>query len=378
MRIGLTCATIEPGFTGGKIDGIGVHTKNLYQEFLKRNLSVTPVAFPKPKIGFRTSELPQGKMLPLPFNISTLLSMSAPMSRLLYKDLKKHIDILHVTDHLIPRVKNIPVVATMHDALMFSHPEWYSCSFSHIKNRFRKKSMHWANHYITVSKAMIPELVEFVGIKEKDISVVYNGISDFWFEKFGAEEKNKLLARFNLPEKFILHTGTIQPKKNAARLIEAYLHLPADLRHEYPLIIVGKIGWDIEEQMAAINKLIDQKAGLWLQYVTSDELRALYQAASLYLCPSLHEGFGYTLLEAFASEVPALVSNVTALPEIAGDAAWLVDPYSVNGMQEAMYRLLTSEALRQELVAKGKLRAQEFTLERCVQGTLKVYEKIAS
>lgn len=378
MRIGLTCATIEPTFTGGKIDGIGVHTKNLYQEFLKRNLSVIPFAFPKPKIGFWSSELPEGKMLPLPFNLSTILSMSGSVSKVLYRHLKKQIDILHVTDHLIPRVRNIPVVATMHDALMFSHPEWYSCSFSHLKNRFRKKSMHWANHYITVSHAMIPELVEHVGLKEENISVVYNGIANSWFEKLTADEKNKLLARFNLPEKFLLHTGTIQPKKNAARLIEAYLRLPADLRHEYPLVIVGKVGWDVEEQMAAIHKLIDQKAGLWLQYVTSDELRALYQAASLYLCPSLHEGFGYTLLEALASEVPALVSNVSALPEIAGDAACLVDPYSVGGMQEAMYRLLTSESLRQELIAKGRLRAREFTLDCCVQGTLKVYEKIAS
>lgn len=377
MRIGLTCATIEPSLTQGKIDGIGVHTKNLYDEFLKLNHQVVPYAFPRPKAGFTASSLPNGKLLPLPFNYSTVLSLSDPASKIIYRHLKKDIDVLHVTDHLIPRVRNIPVIATLHDALIFSHPEWYYTNFNGIKNWFRKQSMQWATHFITISQAMVPELVKFAGIPEDKISVVYNGISPFWFEKISPEQRKTILAKFHLPEKFLLFTATLQPKKNAARVIQAFFDLPAEIRHEYPLVIVGKKGWDAEESLSAISRLTGEKAGFWLQYVTNEELRALYQSASLYLCPSLHEGFGYTLLEAMASETPVITSNISALPEIAGDAAYLVCPRDTAGIKAAMQEILTNSTLRASLIQKGIHRAAEFTIEKCAKETLKVYEKIA-
>ena len=151
--------------------------------------------------------------------------------------------------------------------------------------------------------------------------MVYHGITPQWHEKFSAEERARILTRFNLPPKFILFTGTLHPKKNLPRLIKAFLHLPKELKQEYPLIIVGRSGWDTEESLAAINILEAQKCGRWLDYVNLEELRALFQSATLYAHPSLHEGFGLTLIQAFASGTPVLTSNITAMPEIAGDAA---------------------------------------------------------
>jgi glycosyltransferase involved in cell wall biosynthesis len=206
--------------------------------------------------------------------------------------------------------------------------------------------------------------------------VVHLGVSPWWFERASAEDKEVVLKKFNLPNKFVLFTGTLQQKKNLPRLVAAYLELPLDLQTEYPLVVVGRAGWGMEESLASIQTLTEQKRGHWLKYVSMDELRALFQSSSAYLHPSLHEGFGLTLLEAFASETPVLTSNVAALPEIASDAAYLVDPYSISEIRDGMQALLTDSGLRERLVMKGNKRVQDFSWEKCARETLKVYESL--
>lgn len=223
---------------------------------------------------------------------------------------------------------------------------------------------------------MIPELVEHIGIKPEKISVVYLGIQEEWFQKTSEAHKLAALKKFNLPRNFLLFTGTLQHKKNLPRIIHAYLALPTDIQEAYPLVIVGRAGWGTEESLAAIQKLTDQKKGVWLNYVSIEELRVLFQCASLYVHPSLHEGFGLTLLEAFASETPVLTSNVTALPEVAGDAAYFVDPYSVAEISQGIQRMLTSPSLQEVLVQKGVARARKFSWEKCAEETLKVYKSL--
>lgn len=361
MRIGLTSHTI----TEGKMDGIGIYTKTLLEFFLKKNLIVTPVSF--------SNNLSQ-----FSYTTATLISLLTPFSSLIYQDMTKQLDLLHITDHMIPRVKKIPVIATLHDALMFKHPEWYPSKFRHLKNNLRKETIKWANHFITISHAMVPELVQYLGINEKNISVVYNGIPEHWHHKISHEEKLQILKKLNLPEKFILFTGTLQPKKNIPRLIQAFMDLPQDIREEYPLVIAGKAGWDTEKSLAAIQLLTSTKAGYWLDYVSELEIKTLYQMASLYVFPSLHEGFGLTPLEAFASGTPVVSSYIPAITEVVQDAAFLVDPYSIIDIKNAMHNALTSETWRRNYKEKAYQRVKEFTQEKCARETLKVYEKIAS
>lgn len=370
MRIGLTCTTIEPALTHGKIDGIGTYTKTLYEQFLLWNLSVTPYSFPKMNHWIKSSGFPNGRVFPLPFEIARFLPFSPR--------LKNTIDFLHVTDHLIPPVTDVPLIATIHDTLMFKTPEWKGSTLQGFKNWLRNRTTRWVKHFITITHAMVPELIADLGIKEENISVVHNGISPWWSETVSVEEKQRVRNKFKIPEHFLLHTSTLQPRKNIPRLIEAYLQLPKDIRDNYPLILVGKLGWDTEETLKAIHHLTSQKAGLWLNYIDENELRALFQSATLYLTPSLHEGFGRTILEAFASNTPVITSNLAGMPEVAGDAAYLIDPYSTNDLKEGMQKLLTNQILRQALAAKGKERVKIFTLEKCARETLKVYEKIAS
>lgn len=373
MRIGLTCTAVEASLTQGKIDGIGVYAKTLLDEYHALGLDVTPISFPPLKQLGSTSSLPRGKMLPLPYTAATLVSLLKPLAHSLHQPLSRQLDILHVTDHMVPRMNSIPVIATIHDALMFKHPEWYRSKLRKLKNSLRKQTMTWADHFITISNAMVPELVEYLGIPEEKISVVYNGISPWWQEDVSSETRENILAKLGIPGRFILFTGTLQPKKNIPTLIEAYLMLPEDLRKTYPLVIAGKAGWDTEESLNAIQKLTASQNGYWLNYVSDDEIRVLYHAASLYVFPSLHEGFGRTLLESFAGKTPVIASNIPALSEIAGDAAYLIDPMSRADLKQAMQTLLTSDSLPHSLIEKGLERLKAFTLQRCAEETLRVY-----
>lgn len=374
MRIGLTCTTIEPKLAQGKIDGIGVYTQSLYDQLQQLGQDVIPYSYSKHSLN--TSSFPNGQLFPLSYLRARALSWVPLASQILYKGIKKNIDLLHVTDHMIPQVTQVPMIATIHDTLMFQAPQWNYSYMSAFKNALRKRSTHWVKHFITISNAMVPDLIEHLNLREQQISVVHNGISNWWFETVSEEEKKQVLKKYSLPDKILLHTGTLQPRKNVPRIIEAYLQLPKDIRDEYPLVIVGRAGWNMDETLAAIKKLTDQQSGCWLNHVSNEELRTLFQSSTLYLIPSLHEGFGYTILEAFASRAAVITSNVAAMPETAGNAAHLVDPLSVSELQSAMLNLLTNETLRCQYIEKGVIRSKDFSLEKCARETLEVYKKI--
>ncbi|MDA8561851.1 glycosyltransferase family 4 protein [Gammaproteobacteria bacterium] len=376
MRIGLTCTTIEPSITNGHIDGIGTYTKNLYDAFNTKKEQVFPYSFANQK-GLKSS-FSNGNFFPFSYSFSTVSSFLTPAKFNLNGRFKNKIDLLHVTDHMLPKISDVPIIATICDGLMFNNNNWHwnKIKLANIKKWLRKKTIHWADHFITISNAMVPELVNYIGIKEENISVVHLGIQKDWFIKKSEENKNLVLKKFNLPNNFLLFTGTLQQKKNLPRIINAYLELPTDIQDNYPLVIVGRNGWGSEESLASIKKLTDRKKGVWLKYINIEELKVLFQCASLYVHPSLHEGFGLTLLEAFASETPTLTSNVTALPEVANGAAYLVDPYSVDAIKNGIQNILTSTNLQKDLVQKGIIRAQEFSWKKCAEETLKIYKRV--
>lgn len=377
MRIGLTCTTIEPCIAHGKMDGIGTYTKNLLSSLQAENKKIIPFSFPNSHKK-NISQLSHGQFFKFSYSVSTMFSLINPLPFSFYSHLKNKIDILHATDHMLPKIKNIPVVATICDAIMFNNAHWHwdTIKLGNLKKWIRKKTLHWADHYITISHAMVSELVEFIGIDPKKISVVYLGIDPQWFHLYDEQNKQRVLEKLKLPNQFILAAGTIQHKKNLPRLIQAFLQLPEDIQEAYPLVIVGKSGWGIEESMAAIKTLTEKKRGIWLDYVELSDLRALFQAATLYAHPSLHEGFGLTLLEAFASKTPVLTSNVKALPEIANHAAYLIDPYSIDDISCGLQTILTSPSLQQQLIQKGIIRAREFSWEKCAADTFKIYESL--
>ena len=376
MKIGIGTTSIEPSICHGKIDGIGVYTKNLIQYYHEHHYSVVRAAYNPVKKIFRNNlRSPDVNLFP-PY-IVAMASQFAKFGAYLNKKLENKIDLFHSTDYCIPQFKNIPVVATLHDAIMFKHPEWCNPRFRTLKNFILKQSIKHADHFIAISNIMVPDLIEYWGISENKISVIHNGITHDWFKELTNEEKVPVLNKFNLKnKKFLLSVGTLQPRKNILRLLKAYEALPNDIKHEYPLILIGKKGWRTEEILQEINRLTKENVIQWLQYINDTELKVLYQSAKLFLFPSLSEGFGAPLLEAFASKTPVLTSHVTSLPEVADDAAYLVDPYSVESITLGLKTLLTSDSLCNELIKRGEHRVTQFSWEKCSEKTLEVYRKL--
>lgn len=365
MKLGLTA--LNSAYQ--HIDGIGVYTQNLLKHFATKHYDIKAIPYQS------LSNLPYSCDAFLPHPLA-LASAFTPIGPWLNRHIEKNIDIFHCTNYLIPRFKKIPVVATLFDAIMLKHPEWNHDKLLPLKNYLKKRSAQWADHYITISKAMIPDLVNYWNVDEKKISVTHLGVADIWFETISEEDRNKVLQKYNLKNKFVLSVGTLQPRKNIARLIEAYQCLPLELQKEYPLVLVGKNGWQTDELIKTIHQLEEKNILRWLSYVTLDDLRALYQSAALFAFPSLSEGFGLPLLEAFASKTPVLTSNSSSLPEIAGEAALLIDPYNTEEITHGLLTLLTQPSSRNQLIQLGSERVRQFSWQKCAQDTYKIYQAL--
>jgi glycosyltransferase involved in cell wall biosynthesis len=365
MKLGLTA--LNPAHQ--HIDGIGVYTQNLLKHFAAKHYDIKTIPYQP------LSNLPYSRDAFLPHPLA-LASAFTPMGPWFNRHIEKNIDLFHCTNYLIPRFKKIPVVATLFDAIMLKHPEWNHDKLLTLKNYLKKRSAQWADHYIAISHAMIPDLVNYWNIDEKNISVTHLGVADAWFQTLSEEEKNQVLQKYKLKNNFVLSVGTLQPRKNIARLIEAYQRLHYELQKAYPLVLVGKNGWQTDELIKTIRQLEEQKVLRWLTYVTQDDLRALYQSATLFAFPSLSEGFGLPLLEAFASKTPVLTSHLTSLPEIAGDAALLIDPYNTEEIAHGLITLLTQASLRKQLIQLGSERVREFSWQKCTQQTYKIYQSL--
>jgi alpha-1,3-rhamnosyl/mannosyltransferase len=175
---------------------------------------------------------------------------------------------------------------------------------------------------------------------------------------------------------YSLFVGTVEPRKNLSALLDAYEGLPALQRSTYPLVIAGGRGWLSNDIHARMSKAASAGWLHYLSYVPQERLPALYSGARLFVYPSLYEGFGLPLLEAMASGVPVVCSNIPSLHEVAGDAARLVDPFDVAGLQAAISRGLEDEDWRDTAVQQGIQRAAGFTWQRCARQTVEVYQAV--
>ncbi len=247
-----------------------------------------------------------------------------------------------------------------------------------FKNWLWLHSSRWARHIITISDFSREEIVRHFGIASDRISVVHNGVDERYFERLSGDAAEHAVAGLNLPERFFMFVGTFQPRKNIERIVDAHEALPAALRKAVPLLIVGRNGWGADALVARLTAYGPDGDVRWLQNVGDVAKRVMMQRATALVFPSLLEGFGLPVLEGFASQTPVITSNVTSLPEVAGDAAWLVNPYSVPALTEAMVTLAREDAVGRDLVAKGLVRARQFTWDACARQTVQVYEQVLS
>jgi glycosyltransferase involved in cell wall biosynthesis len=378
VRVALSLGGLcDPGLRG-EVDGIGVYARQLW-----RRLEACPDVELHPVAGYgRRFCAAAGSIVgrftfPCPYVPSAGLSLLTGAAFPGSSALDGSVDVFHATDAKIPKLRGVPVVATLHDAIPLANPEWATQHLRTLKNYLIRAAAQWADAVITDSIAMVPQIAEQFRIPSERITPIYPGVDERWFQRIDADVSASVIARYGLAPGFFLMVGTLQPRKNVARLLAAYRALPARIRAERQLVVVGRIGWSAEALVAQLRAATAQGEVRWLEYVVESDLRVLYQSAGAFVFPSLWEGFGFPVLEAFASGTPVVTSNLSALPEIAGEAAVLVDPYQVDAIRDAMLRLAEDEALRSHLAAAGLLRAQQFSWDACAKRVLGVYRTIA-
>jgi glycosyltransferase involved in cell wall biosynthesis len=278
-------------------------------------------------------------------------------------------DLVHGPAFVAPLLAPCPAVVTIHDLSFIRFPAMFRPGNRFYLTVLTRLSAQRARRLIAVSAHTAAETMRLLGVEPQRIDVVYHGV-DPAFRPLPAEEVTAFRQQQGLPERFVLFVGTLEPRKNLVRLVEAF----ARVRDGHTrLVLAGGKGWLYEDLLARIEALNLSKQVIFAGYVPGDVLPWWYNAAVALVYPSLYEGFGFPVIEAQACGTPVLTSNVSSLPEAAGDAAVMVDPYDVEALAAGLHRLLTDGALRQELRGRGLAHAQQFSWPRTAQGTARVY-----
>lgn len=377
MNVGFGVTLLSKCINNGGIDGIGSYTRELLNAMsTMQGVNLTPVSFgetiPKEILDHSNNSLTLSK-----FGGQAIISAVSGASFSDSHYIKNNgISLYHATDHRIPKLKGVPVVATLMDAIPLSNPEWVNMRFAMLKFALWKKSAHWAEHVLTISEYSKQQIVEHFHIPENKISVIPLGVDARWFKDIESYKLQAVKSRYKLSERFYLSVGTIQPRKNIKRIIDAHSLLPNDVRKSAPLIIVGRYGWMCNDIVEKLESGIYGNAVVWLRHVPDEDLLALVRLSSALVFTSLSEGFGLPVLEAFASGTPVITSNTSSLPEVAGDAAILINPLDTEAISNAMLEVFEDSELVSVLIKKGRIRANLFTWDRTALSTVKAYQKV--
>ena len=282
-------------------------------------------------------------------------------------------DVVHYPASIGPLDGGRNVVVTVHDCIFMRHPDWFRWERAEYYRWAGCRSARRAARVIADSEATAHDLRELIGVPDSRIDVVPLGVGG-QFRPSSGDAVAAVRARYKLPESYFLFVGTLEPRKNLAAVVRAWDRAAEEIEED--LVIAGRTGWKTEEMLAAIRQARHRDRVHLPGFIEQEDLAPAISAARAFVWPSLFEGFGLPVLEAMACGTPVLTSTTSSLPEVAGEAALLVDPESDEAITEGMKRLSQDEVLRARLSAAGLQRAAEFTWERTAEMTLKVYERV--
>lgn len=286
------------------------------------------------------------------------------------------LDVLHSPDFIPPAWTRCPSVITMHDLAFMLYPRFLTRDSARYYGQVDLAARQ-ADHIIAVSQSTKRDTIRLLGVPESKITVIYEAAHPLFAPLAADVARDFVRTRYDLPANFILFVGTIEPRKNLPTLLRAFKRLRENYKSDAVLAIAGKRGWLVEEVDRVIAELQLGDAVRFLGGVQNEELVYLYNAARVFVLPSFYEGFGLPPLEAMACGTPVIVSKVSSLPEVVGDAGLLVTPNDAEELAVAMSRVLGDEKLRRELRDKGLVRAQIFSWQRAARETLAVYRQVA-
>jgi glycosyltransferase involved in cell wall biosynthesis len=289
---------------------------------------------------------------------------------------QRKIDVVHFTDFIPPFYYSGPTVITVHDLAFLLYPHYLTRGSARYYGLIDRAVRH-ATHIIAVSEATKRDLVRLTGAPEKKITVIYEAAEPIYYPIHDQAVLTRIHEKYHLPEQFVLYVGTIEPRKNLPTLIRAFRALIDQYRAEADLAIVGKQGWLYDDVYGLVDELGLKDRVHFMGRVPTADLPHLYNASQMLVLPSYYEGFGLPPLEAMACGVPVIVSDTPALAEVVADAGLRVATEDDEGFTVAMWRLLTDDTLRADMIEKGLKRSESFAWKRAAQATLEVYQRVA-
>ena len=290
---------------------------------------------------------------------------------------REGVTLFHAPHYVLPPLVRCKAVVTIHDCIHLMFPQYLPNRLAYTYARTSiSLAARRATRILTVSESSKRDILRFVDTEPEKIDVIYNAYDDRFAVDPREEDVVRVRERFQLESEFVLYAGNVKPHKNLERLIEAF-HLVRNRGLDHlKLVMIG----DEISKYTALRRAVHQhqlhKYVRFLGYLPETTLAVMYRLAGVFVFPSLYEGFGLPPLEAMASGTPVVTSNVSSLPEVAGDAAILVDPYDPRAIADGIYRVLTDEHLRRDLRRKGVARAGMFSWEQSVRRVRAIYDEV--
>lgn len=363
MNIGIDAAPLR-----FRLAGVGWYLWELVQEFLALSendlfflYASRPLCVSHPGARFRYRTAHDGLLVPGSFWMQLHARNFAR---------RDHLDCFWAASHHLPMSlpDNVRTAFSVHDLVSIYYPEHMGRLNAIVHHLYFRKSVERADVILAVSLRTKTDLIRELGVPEAKVHVVHAGVAS-GFQPIPMVEVAERIQRLGIPDKYLLSVGTIEPRKNYPLLFQVIAGLP-DLH----LVIAGRKGWKYGKILSQIAELgLDRRVHL-LEYVSTPDLVALYNAAQLVVLPSVYEGFGLPVLEAMACGTPVLASNTSSLPEVGGDAAAYFESNSVESLRAELVRLLADPVARAAMSARGLARAKEFTWQRAARTALALIE----
>ncbi len=285
-------------------------------------------------------------------------------------------DLFHFTNYLVPPLRGGRALTTIYDLGFLRHPGYADPKALKALSRNLRKSVERAAGVITVSEFSKSEIMDLLGLPDSMIEVVYPGVSPAISGPVAESAIRRVRRKYGLSGPYIVHVGTIEPRKNIPVLLKAFAEdLPFFRARGCRLLLAGKRGWLYDEVFDTVRARGLEGDVVFAGYVGDDELALLYRAAEFAVFPSFYEGFGIPLLEAMASAIPVLASDIEAHKEVLGEAALFFDPQDSEGLARRMKELYEDRQLREALTGKGDARASRFTWEASAARMARVYRR---
>lgn len=283
------------------------------------------------------------------------------------------------TSYIIPAFapKSLKTIITVHDLVAFLLPNFNNTKAMILERLTLKKALKKAYNIFVVSENTKKDLLKRFHYAPEKIQITPCAPTEPFKRQVTAEDLAKVKEKLKLPDHFILAVGTLEPRKNFSNLIKSFVIIKR--KHpQYKLVIVGKKGWKFKHIEESLKHYQLEKEVIFPGYVEDEDLQEVYHLASVFVFPSLYEGFGIPPLEAMACGCPVVSSNVSSLPEVIGEAGLLIDPKNAHKIAEAVSSLLTNEQVRTTLIERGKIQAAKFNWKDSAQTALKVFESLSA